>query len=164
MIGLDLDGTLLNYGNHTTELRINHALIAQLSKLTKQVVILTNQGGLVWHESNHTKYPSPERFVERAAAAIAELKAADIRVANVHVSLYHPRADESKIRDIYFKLDSLIVDSRPFFWFWLNRESRKPEISMFKQSLVKVYYGDSDEDEAASGAYGCKFVRVTRFE
>lgn len=163
MIGLDLDGTLLNYGNHTTELRINQALIDQLATLTKEVVILTNQVGLVWHESNPTKYPSPEQFVKRAKTAIDALRAAGIRTVEVHVALFHPKAEEEQIQQTYLKLDAAIVNSQldsPHFWLWRGQNHRKPGTGMFKATRVTEYYGDSDEDEAAAQAFGCHFVRV----
>lgn len=161
-ICLDMDGVILNYGNHTTELRINHDFIAHLVELgVKNVRICTNQGGLVFSVSNPAKYPTPERFIERASAAVRALNEAHISVARVHVAVFHPRADATLIDRVR---GSLVSANKPFsMMVHLLAEYRKPEPGMLRAAGATKFFGDSDEDGAAAIAWGCEFVRVERF-
>jgi hypothetical protein len=68
MIALDFDGVVANYGDHTTDFRLNDGLIALLPRKRQPVAICTNQGGMVFSRSNLAKYPSPERVAYRLAA------------------------------------------------------------------------------------------------
>jgi hypothetical protein len=162
--GIDMDGTILNYGNHVTELRINHAFIRSLVDLgVKHVEIITNQGGLVWHASNPTKYPSPERFVERAHAAIAALAEAGITVTRVRVSVLHPKAEFTAVKTVRHELRRLTISSPALFIVYVEEASRKPRGGMLEEGYIECYFGDSDADEAAAKAAGADFVRVERF-
>ncbi len=161
MICLDMDGVLLNYGNHTTELRINHEFIKHLSENgVKEVSICTNQGGMVFSGSNPQKYPTPQRFVERAQAAIRALTEHGISVEGVHVAFFHPKAKVSELLKIHETLCGVVPQG---FILWDAEEYRKPNPGMLKAARCTVFCGDSDEDGLAALAAGCEFVRVERF-
>lgn len=165
-VGIDLDGTLLNYGNHTTELSVNRDLIARLkADGVTEVAVITNQGGLCFHESNPTKYPSPERFFRRLTVGMDCLFLQDIAVDSVRVALYHPKGDKIAMS----KAGSAIIMAglNSFYNFSLitsqQENDRKPGTGMFVGASITRYYGDSDEDEQAALAAGVEFVRVDRF-
>lgn len=161
MICLDMDGVLLNYGNHTTELRVNHEFIKELAERgVKRVAICTNQGGLVFSGSNPQKYPTPQRFVERAQTAIGALSEKGIRVVGVHVAFFHPKAKVSELMTVHETLCTIVPNG---FTLWESEEYRKPNPGMLNAALCTVFYGDSDEDGQAALASGCQFVRVERF-
>lgn len=162
MVCLDMDGVITNYGNHTTELRINHAFIRTLVENgIKSVSICTNQGGLVFSTSNPEKFPTPQRFIERSSAAVDALREAGINVVSVHVAFFHPKAKLSELMNVHQQLSEI---SPQGFILWESEEYRKPNPGMLKASGATTFYGDSDEDGNAADAACCKFVKVERFQ
>ena len=162
MICLDMDGVLLNYGNHTTELRINHEFIDHLSQNgVKKVSICTNQGGMVFSRSNPAKYPTPKRFLERASAATTALETAGISVVTVHVAYFHPKAKDADLVNVYNEFVHLLS---PRFVAWDKEEYRKPNPGMLLAAKCTTFYGDSPEDEQAANEAECEFVHVERFQ
>lgn len=162
-IAVDLDGTILNYGNHVTDCRVNYNFIGQLiADGVRHIDIITNQGGLVWHAASPEKYPSPARFVERLRVAIDALGVAGIAVVAVRVAFYHPKAKTVHIATVSDEVYFASPD-RERIVRYEEPEARKPGTLMFEEAGVTRYYGDSDEDERAAAAHGCEFVRVERF-
>lgn len=86
MICLDFDGVIANYGNHTTELRFNEALLALLPLPPQPVVIVTNQGGMA------LRVLSPARVSMRLLAGTRWLESFGYHVTLILASAYHPRA------------------------------------------------------------------------
>lgn len=160
-IGMDLDGTLLNFGNHLSECRVNVDLIRSLPPY-ERVIIITNQGGMAFSETNPDKYPMPWIVRERLFQARWQLLTRGlIRVPWILVSAYHPRADERVIQRVARELRNL-AEPMPVTVFTTAR-SRKPEPYMLKRAGISVYYGDSPEDAEAAKNAGIKFVAVDRF-
>lgn len=159
----DLDGTILNYGNHTMECRINRALIAQLlADGVKEIDIITNQGGLFWHASAPDKYPSPECFLARLGAALMALREAGIGVGAVRVATYHPNVTAEAVRGVSDALLSLLQQPSNVI-VYDEPEARKPGPLMLVEGAITRYYGDSPEDMQAAEAAGCAGVLVERF-
>jgi hypothetical protein len=71
MITLDIDGTMLGYDSYTADVpTVNLPLIRELAKVTRQVALVTNQGGLPWGVLGSVRkdgqaYPKPEFFYRR---------------------------------------------------------------------------------------------------
>jgi histidinol phosphatase-like enzyme len=164
MIASDIDGTLLDY-DHTTGTWpvVNHALIAQLvAQGTKQIALITNQGGLPFGVMGASKFPKPIDFAERLMLLGAALSNAGIHVASVWVCVYHPKAQAWLVAQAKEELDLALTG-----WVRATVYSdpgwRKPSPAMLESACATVYYGDADEDEQAAQAAGCEFVRVERF-
>jgi len=161
MICLDMDGVLLNYGNHTTESRVNHEFIRSLADSgVEKVSICTNQGGLVFSGSNPQQYPTPQRFIERAQTAIGALHRYGFEIESVHVAFFHPKAKISELMKVHEILSEIAPKK---FILWNSEEYRKPNPGMLIAARCTIFYGDSDEDGQAAAAAGCEFVRVKRF-
>lgn len=166
MIGIDLDGTVLNYGGHAAgEIRINAACIGWLAVQAGDVAILSNQGGVNFHDANPAKYPSIEQIVARVVAAQQAMRRQNCgRLAHVRMATYHPSADPRRCSAVAKKLELALsaqitarieVSGAPGW--------RKPQPGMFDGLRLTVYVGDSDEDALAAEAAGVKFLRVERF-
>lgn len=148
---------------------VNHALIAQLAKETDRIALVTNQGGLGfgWQQRNRAdgrKYPAPADFVQRLGVLVKALAEAGIRVDSVHVSLYHHAHETALLIEIRSELGPLAENATGVYpKIYIIPDSRKPFPKMLYAAHATVYYGDSDEDEQAAQAAGCRFVRVPRF-
>lgn len=166
MIGLDLDGTVLNYSNHVSDLRINPALVALLPANSQPVAIISNQGGAVFSRSDPAKYPSPARITERLGHAVEFLAAAGYPVAAIHISVYHPKAQHSDIINTAIMLRKILSSRLPRMQahVYIGTSSRKPGTFMLRAAGATAYYGDSPEDRQAADAAGIPFVYVERFE
>lgn len=162
-IGLDLDGTILNYGAHHSEIRTNAALLNLLPKHA-DIVIISNQGGL---PTNHILAAQVAR---RVFQAIQFLEDAGHEILWCYFSTYHPKATERQCANASKRLDVALrreFDDVPFERFWSiykTEQSRKPSPYMLKLTEIEAYYGDSPEDAAAAKAAGIPFVSVPRFE
>lgn len=164
-IGLDLDGTILNYNAHATEIRTNPALLAMLPRHA-DVVIISNQGGLPFGRI------TAEQVVKRLTIARRFLDDGGHKLLWSYFSTYHPQAQRRDIfnaaqrlrhtlmRDL-FKRDIMGYGQWSIF---TTARSRKPEPYMLKLTEIEAYYGDSPEDEQAAKAAGVPFVSVPRFE
>ena len=171
MIALDLDGTLLDYSPEGPETRVNWQLIRQLAALgVTEVAIVTNQGGLPWFvmdvlRKDGRPYPSPAQFLNRLAVAVDALSRYEIKVDDVRVSCYHPRADEAAIQraatEVRAGIQRAIIAGD--WHVYTTARARKPEPLMLRSVGATEYWGDSDEDEGAARAAGVPFVRVERF-
>lgn len=89
-IGLDFDGVVANYGNHVTTYKSNRCLLALLPA-PQPVVIITNQGGMVFYRSNPAKYPSPRRVADRLTWGVRFLEAHGYPVLAILSCSYHPK-------------------------------------------------------------------------
>ncbi len=164
-IGLDLDGTILNYNAHASEIRTNPALLAMLPRHA-DVVIISNQGGLPFGRI------TAEQVVKRLTVARQFLDAGSHSLLWCYFSTYHPKADGQSILNAAKRLRHTLM--RDLFkrgimgygqWsIFTTARSRKPEPYMLKLSEIEAYYGDSPEDEQAANAAGIPFVSVPRFE
>ncbi len=166
VIALDMDGTILNYGSHTTETRSNYSLLPMLPlRGAARVAILTNQGGMAFSRYNPAKYPTPERVAERIYAAVRFLREAGYPVEIIMASCYHPRAEHVAIQSAAAKLRSYMPQFGAELWrVYTAERARKPHPLMLKAAGATIYYGDSPEDAAAAANAGIPFVAVPRFE
>lgn len=164
MIALDLDGTILNYGSHVTEIRINHALLSLLPRQRQPVVILTNQGGVALWRSDPNKYPSPEHVGWRLDAACTFLAEREYQTVAIYASCYHPRAQAVDVQWAAATLRGEIASLVPSWRVYTTERARKPHPLMLRAAGATVYYGDSPEDGQAAAAAGIPFVSVPRFE
>ena len=166
MIGIDLDGTILNYNGHASgEIRIAVARVGWIAMQTNSIAILSNQGGVNFHDTDPAKYPSIEQVVVRIMAAQKAIRLfRGGRLAHVRMATYHPNADPLRCEETARELESALrarldarieVSSAPGW--------RKPEPGMFDGLRLTAYIGDSDEDGLAAEEAGVKFVRVERF-
>lgn len=167
MIAFDLDGTILNYNGHTIAIRYNYALINLLRQTTviNTVAILTNQGGMAFSRQNPARYPTPERVAMRIYSASQFLQNNGWSVAVVMASCYHPRAQAVDVQWAAATLRTyLAAFGVPRWRVYTTERARKPNPLMLRAAGATMYFGDSDEDEAAAKAAGVRFVRVKRFE
>ena len=166
MIGVDLDGTLLNYGGHASgEIRIAVARVGWIAMQGGGIAILSNQGGVNFHDANPVKYPSIEQVIARVVAVQQAMRRLDCgRLTRVRMATYHPNADPRRCIAVAKKLELALseqisarieVSGSPTW--------RKPQPGMFDGLRLTVYVGDSDEDALAAEAAGVKFLRVERF-
>jgi phosphoglycolate phosphatase-like HAD superfamily hydrolase len=163
MIALDLDGTILNYGSHTTEIRINHALLSLLPRQRQRVAILTNQGGVAFSRINPAKYPSPEQVGRRLDVACTFLDEHGYQTVAIYASCYHPRAQAVDVQWAAASLRGEIASLVPSWRVYTTERARKPHPLMLRAAGATVYYGDSPEDGQAANAAGVPFVEVPRF-
>ncbi len=164
-IGLDLDGTILNYNAHASEIRTNPALLSMLPRHA-DVVIISNQGGLPFGRI------TAEQIVKRLTVARRFLDDGGHSLLWCYFSIYHPRADSKSILNAAKRLRHMLM--RDLFkrggmgygqWsIFTTARSRKPEPYMLGLTKIEAYYGDSPEDAAAAQAAGIPFVSVPRFE
>lgn len=164
MLGLDLDGTILNYGDHT-QLRPNRALFDLLPP-PQPVVIISNQGGVVFSQADPAKYPSPQRVAERLAFAASFLAKAGYPLVAIHLSVYHPKASPGNITDAAIALRKIIPlrITGASMHVYIGAASRKPGPFMLKAADATTYAGDSPEDRQAAAAAGIPFIHIPRFE
>ena len=183
MIALDIDGTLLGYDSYTADTpTVNLPLIRQLAKVTRQVALVTNQGGLPFGVMNMPRratleagyvdtpvslipkmYPRPEFFYRRYLHLMEILHDHDIEDVALRVSCFHPKAPVAAIEKAAAQVRDLF---RPHLFDWkiyTTERARKPNPFMLHSVEASIYYGDSDEDEQAAQAAGIPFVRVERF-
>ncbi len=160
-IGLDLDGTILNYNAHATEIRTNPALLAMLPRHA-DVVIISNQGGLPFGRI------TAEQVVKRLTIARRFLDDGGHSLLWCYFSTYHPKADGKSILNAAKRLRWTLIQQfgfgYPCWSIFTTARSRKPEPYMLKLTEIEAYYGDSPEDEQAAKAAGVPFVSVPRFE
>lgn len=170
MIGLDLDGTILNYNGHSEKIEVNYGLLKLLPDPGRPVVIVTNQGGMAFNIQGFglgvSKYPSPEQVAARLRAARRFLNTAGYPVVEISVSTDHPKAS---MDDIVHAAANLEKEAYVLGWtdtllhVYTTPLSRKPEPLMLQEAGVVVYYGDSPEDAEAAKRAGIQFVHVPRF-
>jgi hypothetical protein len=162
MIALDLDGTILNYGDHTTQLRVNLALLDRLPG-PQPVSILTNQGGMCFSKASPAKYPTPLTVAARLETARDFLSRAGYTVAIIHVSAWHPRGDSAEIQRVAAELRRYLPVLAGAWHVYTTERARKPFPLMLRAAGATVYYGDSTEDTQAAVEAGIPFVSVPRF-
>lgn len=178
-IGVDLDGTLINYGFTPGDVpKINKPLVKGLPAMIRQygaagVAIITNQGGLAWGlkgsaRGSGTPFPKPSDFINRLFAAVNYLRLSQIRVASVYICTYHPDAQEHLIRLAASQVREsvkLMVAGGAIGKgvVYAMSQARKPAPMMLLQAGAAVYLGDSPEDAVAARNAGISFVEVPRF-
>lgn len=177
-LSLDLDGTILNYGDHK-DIRFNPALIPLLSKPTffdfgngkvlmkfspgLTIGIATNQGGLVFSPTD-PRYPTPKDFAARLNAAIKWLKDGGYYVEDVRVSLYHHFVNRKTIEQVAQQVRKLAPeDPHIRTVVYTTARARKPSGMMLRAQKPLVYAGDSPEDAKAAVDAGIPFILVPRF-
>lgn len=161
MITLDIDGTLLGYSGSPT---VNRPLILSLSTQTRQVSLVTIQGGLPFGILNSAgKYPRPEDFYHRLCNLQQALFEYNIHLAMLRVCIYHPKAPSNAIHNAASQLRNLLSVFCVDWKVYTTERARKPNPFMLRSVGASVYYGDSDEDEQAALAAGIEFVKVERF-
>lgn len=163
MIALDFDGVVANYGDHTTQLRLNDGLFALLPRRNQPVAIVSNQGGMALHPTNSAKYPSPQRVAHRLQLGCHFLLKNGYPVAQILVAAYHPKATDEQVQRAARELRAAL---RTFRWDWsvyTTERARKPHPLMLRACGATVFYGDSPEDGEAAVAAGIPFVSVPRF-
>ena len=166
MIGVDLDGTILNYGGHASgEIRINVARLTWLAAQEGGIAILSNQGGVNFHDANPAKYPSVEQIVARVVAVQKTMRRLDCgRLTRVRMATYHPNADPLRCIAVAKKLElALSAQLNARIEVSGAPDWRKPQAGMFAGLHLAAYVGDSDEDGLAADAAGVKFLKVERF-
>lgn len=169
MIGVDLDGTLLNYMGTDNKTEVNYTLLEVLRG--KEIWIITNQGGipfgLQWLRDSRgksKKYPLPSDFMFRLHLAIESAKEYGVTVKGVSVCFYHPHADMDDVAQAH---DATVALARglsvPFYGF-VGKAWRKPNPLMLKGLELDSFIGDSIEDEvAALHAADVPFVKIEQF-
>lgn len=172
MIGLDIDGTLLDYNYLPGQVPdVNISLIRQLrSDGVNAVSLISNQGGLPFGVQGIARkdgrgYPMPEDFVRRFVYLAGALVLNSIRVNALHVCTHHPRADADSCLHAAHNLEVMLERAAPSLSRFVYSEPvyRKPSARMLIESTIDRYYGDSDEDAQAAEDAGIEFVRVERF-
>ena len=171
MIALDLDGTLLDYSPEGERPAVNWAVIRALAaRGVCKVAIVTNQGGLPWFvmdvlRKDGRPYPSPAQFLNRLAVAVDALSRYGIKVDDVRVSCYHPRADEAAIQRTATEVRAGIQRAAVAgnWRVYTTARARKPQPLMLRSVGATEYWGDSPEDGGAARAAGVPFVKVDRF-
>lgn len=154
MIAIDFDGVVANYDGHASKTKFNPDLF-NLLKPPAEVAIITNQGGMVFHEIDPNRYPSPEQVARRLCEGTRYLEDHGVAVRAIYVSCYHPRATRPTTIDVSRRLHQLLFGCMPdeaMICTYTTAESRKPAPLMLVQAGATVYYGDSDEDEKAAAA------------
>ncbi len=154
-IGLDLDGTLVNYGDGN--IVVNEELIDQFLKPGDEVVIVTNQGGVT------LGYRTARNFVDRLMAVDRALFHRGLRLGTTCVSVFHPKATLERVNYVAHEMYEQTTWAHMNVYVHRTPESRKPGGAMLTWDDMACYIGDSDEDEAAAEAAGVSFVRVPRF-
>ena len=169
MITLDIDGTLLGYDSYGDQApAINLSLIRSLANVTRQVALVTNQGGLPWGVLGSVRrdgrcYPKPEFFYRRYLHLMEALHDHDIEDVALRVSIFHPKAPDAAIQKAAAQVRTLF-GAHLFDWkVYTTERARKPNAFMLRSVGATCYYGDSDEDEQAAIAAGIEFIRVGRF-
>lgn len=177
---LDLDGTILNYGD-ATQIRFNPALIPLLHSQHMLdfgngpipmsfnygiIGIATNQAELVFNakDPSNPRYPTPQMFIARLTAAIDWLKGHGYYPEDVRVSLYHQFANRATIEKVARQVCDLMPE-RPRLRtvIYTTARARKPNGMMLRAQRPMVYAGDSDEDRRAAADAGIPFILVPRF-
>ncbi len=177
---LDLDGTILNYGD-ATQIRFNPALIPLLHSRHMLdfgngpipmsfdygiIGIATNQAGLVLNAKypSDPHYPTPPMFIARLTAAIDWLKGHGYYPENVRVSLYHHIINRSTIEKVAQEVRDL-MPQRPRLRtvVYTTARARKPSGMMLRAQRPMVYLGDSASDRKAADDANIPFVLVPRF-
>lgn len=169
MIGIDLDGTILNYNHHTSQIRVNTAILDILRSIEpddRQIAIITNQGGVAFHASNPARYPHPHCVGARLFHAVQFLRENGYQVTQIRVSAYHPKATPQKIASIARQLREYIGVALPEVRCVVHEtaRSRKPEPFMLKAAGISSYFGDSPEDMEAAKSAHVPGIQVTRYE
>ena len=101
MIGLDIDGTLLDYEQECPP-RVNRVLLARLPH-DEPVALISNQGDIPFalagleRKGSPVPYPTPLRFAARLLCLLEALRAEGVQVARVLVCVYHPSIDTAYI-------------------------------------------------------------------
>lgn len=165
----DLDGTLINYNYSPGDItKVNWDLIKGLKQVP--AAICTNQGGLTFgmqyrKRADGRLYPAPEHFIDRLITAIDAMDQHGVTVGAVRVSLWHPRAIGYPLTKAANKIRQAVGSIWPYMdlMVFTSSRARKPEPMMLESVKCEVYFGDSQEDEAAALAAGVGFVRVERF-
>lgn len=167
MIACDIDGTLLEYGNHSSLPTFNIALGEKLSNITTFVSLVTNQGGLPFSgelRRDGRPYPHPLDVVQRIIVLDGCLRMCNIAIKQIAICVYHPRAKSARI-DWAARL--LRRGLKPIYGrrvvVYTTAQARKPEPKMLLDVCATTYYGDDDCDAQAAQAAGIEFVRVPRF-
>lgn len=169
-IGIDLDGTLLNYCN-TSDLDIpqpiNYPVVDALAARGEDVAIITIQGGLNFAGSQRSDggaYPTPWLFVLRLSLGLVALRNAGVKVSDVRVCVYHPRAKPATVQRVAHqvrKLLSAALAETCTFTVYTTERARKPNPTML--AGVTEYWGDSPEDMRAARNAGVPYRFVPRF-
>ena len=164
MLCLDIDGTLLDYGQKLPP-AFNAEVIARIPAGTP-VGLLTNQGGIARALAGQQRigsavpYPTPERFLARLWALLDHLRERRVVVEMVLVATYNPDADlefcELAAQQLRDAGPICLVASADQDW-------RKPAPEMFRLAGCTEYWGDDDTDAGAAEAAGVPFCRVPRF-
>ena len=168
-IGCDFDGTLTDYGFQAgSPVKVNTPLLETLRG--SEITIITNQGGLAFGimQSNRVdgrKYPLPIDFFNRYRDFVAIAKNFDVKVIQLQIALFHPKAQQHYVDLVKDELFDLLVthNSRFDFRIYLTEHYRKPHSNMLELAEIEIYYGDSDEDQAAALEAGIEFMKVERY-
>lgn len=169
MIGVDLDGTLLNFhsADEGSKTEVNLTLLEVLRG--KEIWIITNQGGIPFGiqwlrepKGKPKKYPLPSDFMLRLHLVRESAKEYGVTVKGISVCFNHPHAD---MEDVVNAHDMTVVLSRnlgiPFYGF--VGDVRKPSFWMFRGLDLDSFIGDSSEDANAALHAGVPFVKIEQF-
>lgn len=154
--GLDLDGTILNYNAHNTEIRTNPALLALLPPKSL-IAIISNQGGLP------LGHISAAHVAMRMATACTFLAQHGHLVVSIYASVFHPKATPAQVRNAASALRRHAAKVGLPLSIFATERSRKPAPYMLQHTRITAYYGDSPEDAQAAKAARIPFVNVPRF-
>lgn len=159
IIGLDLDGTCINYNdNFNLPYSFNPEVLSVLKqRKAKNVFIITNQGSMCISDIDNKK-PTPDIVSMRIEYAIDVLKRNKIEVSHVYVSAFYTNVVENKIKTFANRVNISV----PFTVF-TDRIYRKPSSEMLRISGITEYWGDSEEDGRAAYYAGIKFKEIKRF-
>ena len=166
-VGCDIDGTLLDYGATVGAAPVvNTHRLGQLRRFAGEIGLITNQAGIVLGAQGIKGFPAPEHFVTRLLALI-EAAQPILPVVSLRVSMYHPKFSAQSIAEAVRATTLLLsrhLTGTGIDWnVFAEPEYRKPAPGMLADLGIELFIGDSDEDEGAASAHGCKFVKVSRF-
>jgi len=164
MIGLDIDGTAMNYGAKVGGVaKVNDAFLATLWDNT--VDLITNQGGLFVDDSPDRWWRNPADFVARLSVLLDALRGYGVTVRSLRVCVFHQNRTKPVIEGVGVALAAELAKVLPDLWvaIYTDGQYRKPSPNMLKEAGTTTYYGDADEDEEAALLAGARFVKVKRF-
>lgn len=180
MIGVDFDGTVINWGRKFGEKPIfNDELLADITTLEdKDIWICTNQGGIAFGMRDQNKrdtegelpgqkprkYPIPEEFVNDVIIFSRYLTRFGLTLKGVSVSLYHPSVETLWIKRVVTRTKKLLYEAHIEANIYEHPRFRKPNPDMLLQIVtMTTFFGDGDEDRISARDANKVFFWVPKF-
>jgi len=168
MLGVSLDGTLMNAGRtrHSRTL-YNTAILDKIARLKNpQVAIITNQTEVPFsYQSN--LYRTPEKLTRDLSGLIQRIFARGIKVSSIFICTYNPSVEyevcKRAAEEIANAFAKHTVLSAVHVEVVYGPESGKPNPLMLILAKITEFWGDDDCDEKAAAACEVPFHRMESF-